>query len=143
MELIRRSISPANPLVPSIELPVDRHTLAKRRWRGVAADGCEFGFDLERPLANGDCFHQSATASYVIAQASEPLLEVPVLSPVQAAKLAWQVGNLHFPLAIMNHHLWIEDDLAIRQMLVREKILFREIRGVFQPIAAVASHHHH
>ena len=143
MELIRSAVSTTGPRASKIPLEVDRHTLAKRRWRGVAADGLEFGFDLEKPLNNGDYFHQSATANYVIAQALEPLLEVPVLSPVQAAKLAWQVGNLHFPLAIMNNHLWIEDDPAIRQMFVREKILFREIRGVFQPIAAVASHHHH
>lgn len=143
MELIRQSISSTDSSLTRVELPVDRQTLAKRRWRGVAADGCEFGFDLEKPLSHGECFHQSATANYVIAQQPEGLLEVPVLSPIQAAKLAWQVGNLHFPLAIMNNHLWIEDDPAIRQMFVREKILFREIRGVFQPLAAVAGHHHH
>ena len=31
-------------------LTADRATLAKRRWRGVAQDGREFGFDLDHVL---------------------------------------------------------------------------------------------
>lgn len=143
MELIRRPAPARNDALPKLPLAVDRQTLAKRRWRGVAADGSEFGFDLEKPLNHDECFHQTGTAAYLIAQAPEALLEVPVLSPLQAAKIAWQIGNLHFPLAIMNNHLWIEDDPAIRQMFVRENIPFREIRAIFQPLAAVAGHHHH
>ena len=55
---------------------VERLQLAKRLWRGVAADGTEFGFELEAPLKHGDAFFQSATARYVIEQQPEPVVEI-------------------------------------------------------------------
>ena len=36
----------------SISLTVDRRVLAKRRWRGQAEDGTDFGFDLARFLCS-------------------------------------------------------------------------------------------
>ena len=33
-------------------LTVERRVLAKRRWRGQAEDGTDFGFDLAIPLKN-------------------------------------------------------------------------------------------
>ena len=33
-----------------ISLTVERRVLAKRRWRGEAEDGTDFGFDLVSPL---------------------------------------------------------------------------------------------
>ena len=40
--------------LPQIAIAVDRHKLARRRWRGLAQDGQDFGFDLIEPLQHGD-----------------------------------------------------------------------------------------
>ena len=46
MQLIHDHLHRWNDSLPRIPLAVDRLTLTKRRWRGTATDGCEFGFDL-------------------------------------------------------------------------------------------------
>src|SRR5271155_1851356 len=79
-----------------VPLQVDRATLAKRRWRGVAEDGKEFGFDLNEPINHGAHFFSLAETSYVIEQMPEEVLEIPVATLEQAARVAWSLGNLHF-----------------------------------------------
>lgn len=124
-----------------VRLAVDRLRLAKRRWRGIAADGEEFGFDLEQPLRDGAFFFVSATAAYQIHQLPEPVIEVPCpIDPVAAARLGWMLGNLHFPIEPRVGHLRITDDPAIRQMLLRENIGHTCMEAVFQPLAGAHSH---
>ena len=60
----------------SIALTVERRVLAKRRWRGQAEDGTDFGFDLQAPLRHGVCFHAVNDNNYVIDQKPEPVFRV-------------------------------------------------------------------
>ena len=120
----------------------DRLTLAKRRWRGVAEDGREFGFDLEQPLRDGDVICQVAGATYVLAQRPEPVLEIDLLSAAESAKAGWLVGNLHFPVQIAGHVLRMADDSALRQMLAREGLPFTAASRVFHPLHAAHAHAH-
>ncbi|MGV3532370.1 MAG: urease accessory protein UreE [Chthoniobacteraceae bacterium] len=127
-----------------IDLSVDRLTLAKRRWRGTAADGTEFGFDLTHPLANGDVFAQTETAVYRIAQQAEPVLEIPLESdPAAAARLGWTVGNLHFPIEVADGCIRMVDDPALRQLCEREHLHVHACERVFTPLGGGHSHHHH
>ena len=121
---------------------MDRLTLARRRWRGVALDGTEFGFDLEHPLADGDVFHQSDTAFYRIAQQPEPVLEIALSSPLDAAQTGWKIGNLHFQIAVTAQTILAPDDPAIRQMLEREHIAYRPASAIFRPLGGGHSHGH-
>jgi urease accessory protein len=125
-----------------VVLKADRFTLAKRRWRGLAEDGADFGFDLEHPLKHGNIFFHGDDSDYRIEQTPEQVLRIPILSGTQSARIAWQIGNLHFPIAISDHYILAEDDLAVRQMLTREKILFTETTELFQPLLAVTGHGH-
>jgi len=125
-----------------ISLSVERRVLAKRRWRGQAEDGTVFGFDLEIPLQNRVCFHVEENRNYRIAQKPEPVFLVSFSTQREAAHLAWQVGNLHFPAQFKDSYLMVEGDLAVRLMLERNQIPFEESNEVFQPIVAAASHHH-
>ena len=50
----------------AVSLKVERRVLAKRRWRGEAEDGTEFGFDLALPLKHGICFHRVENKNYLI-----------------------------------------------------------------------------
>jgi urease accessory protein len=125
-----------------ISLSVERRVLAKRRWRGKALDGTDFGFDLEMPLRNGICFYVEENRSYVIDQKPESVFLVSYTNQEEAAHLAWQVGNLHFPAQFKDTYLMVEGDPAVRLMLERNQIPFQESTEVFQPIVAATSHHH-
>jgi urease accessory protein len=127
-----------------IVLAVDRATLAKRRWRGVAPDGREFGFDLDDALEDGAVFHREAGKCYLVSQATEPLLEIDLGSdPGRAARIAWQVGNLHFPVEINDLVIRCADDPAIRHLLGRTKVAWRVTCAVFRPSTSAGHAHHH
>ncbi len=143
MEMIYRNLSERDDTLPVIALPVDRRTLAKTRWRAVAADGLEFGFELARPLAHGAAVFQNTTHRYVIDQRPETLLRVAAHTAEEAARVGWMIGNLHFPAQVRDGAIFVEADPAIRQMLAREDVLFDEAEGVFQPLKAAGGGHHH
>ena len=124
-------------------LQAERTTLAKRRWRGTARDGREFGFDLDATLSDGTPFHVDGNTFYVIEQLPEELLEIPVTSIKQAARIAWNLGNLHFGVEVSTHFLRVPPDPAVHQFLEREQIGFRKIQAVFLPLSGAAHHHHH
>jgi urease accessory protein len=135
-------LPPENSL-PVVGIPASRDILAKKRWRGIAADHAEFGFDLEHPLTNGDMVHRSESAVYRVEQLPEPVLEIPLdPDPAQAALLAWRIGNLHFPLEMAGSLLRVADDPALRRMFDREQIAFCTAMAVFQPVAPATPHSH-
>ena len=121
--------------LPAITLRTDRRTLAKRLWRGVAADGAEFGFQLSRPLQPGDTFHQTPTTRYVIEQEPEPVLEIPLAGlPASAvAGIGWAVGNLHLEFSSEATRLLTPDEPAARQLLARIQIAYTPTSAVFRP----------
>ena len=130
---------PPTGFAPRARMPmfVDRMDLEKRTWRGTAADGREFGFDLEAPLRDGTVFFADDVFYYVVAQKPERVLEA-VLPPesLAAARLGWSLGNLRFPLELTVSTVRVPDDLAVRRIFVREGVAFREIDAVFQPLKA-------
>jgi len=126
-----------------IHLPADRATLAKRRWRGVAEDGREFGFDLHETLAHGNHFHHEGDKCYTIQQTPETVLEIPVTTLEQAARVAWSLGNLHFGVQVLTASVRVTEDPAVLQLLTREGIAFQRVTCVFQPLSAAAHHHAH
>lgn len=134
MILVRQIVATPNPALASILLRVDRLTLAKRLWRGVAADGTEFGFELPAPLKPGDVFHESATARYVVEQDAEPVLEISLdVAPAAAAGIGWAIGNLHLELSAEPTRLIAPDEPAVRQLLDRLKVSYRQTTAVFRP----------
>jgi urease accessory protein len=143
MRLIRHALEHSNPKLPTVAVCVFRQTLAKRRWRARAEDGVDFGFELATPLKHGARIFQTDSTSYVIEQKPEPLLLIRFGACKESAAIAWQIGNLHFPIAVEEGGLLVEDDLAVRQMLERERISFTAVEGVFQPLCAAGAHHHH
>lgn len=126
-----------------VQLRVDRATLAKRRWRGVAEDGKEFGFDLDEAINHGAHFFAVGENYYVIEQTLEEVLEIPVTSLEQAARVAWSLGNLHFGVEVLPGAVRVTEDPAVLQLLAREGITFKKVTCVFLPLSAGASHHDH
>ena len=117
-----------------VAVPVERLKLAKRRWRGAADDGLEFGFELAAPLKEGDTVWQTSIARYVIRQLSEPVLEISLdVAPSAAAGIGWAIGNLHLELSAEPTRLLTADEPAVRQLLARLKVPFTPTIALFRP----------
>lgn len=142
LEIVRGTLKTRPARLPFVTLSADRWTLAKRRWRGRATDGREFGFDLEQPLRHGDVFFRTDTHGYSIDQVPEPVLRLDLGSPDAAARLAWQVGNLHFPVMLHLGCLLVEDDPALRHLFERNQTPFTAMTAIFEPLAGAPGHHH-
>lgn len=125
-----------------VRLVADRATLAKRRWRGVAEDGREFGFDLDEALPPGSLFFVEGPSRYVLEQAPEEVIEIPVATLEQAARVAWSLGNLHFGVQVLSDAVRVPEDPAVLQLLGREGMAYRRVRCVFLPLSAAVHHHH-
>ena len=132
--LVRNALPAATTPKPVCLLRVDRVTLAKRRWRGAADDGQEFGFELDRPLRHRDAVHETETVRYVLEQAEEAVVEINLnIAPSAAAGIGWAVGNLHLELAAEASRLLAPDEPAVRQLLDRLQVPYRSTRAIFRP----------
>jgi urease accessory protein len=145
LTIIQRPIDSRSPMNDrrQVRLKASRGTLAKRRWRGVAEDGREFGFDLEKALTHGAFFFADDMVQYVVEQEPEEVIEIPVATMEEAASIAWNLGNLHFGVQILPRSIRISSDPAVRQFLHREGIAHERVECVFLPSAGGAHHHHH
>ena len=141
VEIIRETVGAGVAGMPTRCLRVDRTTLAKRRWRAIAEDGAEFGFDLTAPVTHGAIFTAGDGRAYRVEQKPEPVLEVKLISrSAPVARLGWALGNLHFPMEVTDEVIRVPDDSALRQFFEREKIPFVAVEQVFQPFARAHSH---
>jgi urease accessory protein len=142
--LIQKVIHPLESHGGHVHVPLwaARTTIAKRRWRGVAEDGREFGFDLEEALIHGAHFFAEELTYYVIEQTPEEVMEIPVATIEQAARVAWSLGNLHFGVQILPDAVRVAEDPAVLQFLDRERLTFKRVNCVFLPLSAGAPHHH-
>jgi urease accessory protein len=134
LQLINAPLVSPNPALPEVAMSVERVTVAKRIWRGTAADGMEFGFELERPLRHGESFWQTDKTRYVIAQQPESVVEISLeVAPSAAAGIGWAVGNLHLELCAEPTRLLALDEPAMRQLLERLQMPFKSTVAVFRP----------
>jgi urease accessory protein len=145
VQIIHHALPDAPADRATVRIPVDRLMLAKRRWRGVAEDGAEFGFDLETPLSDDAPVFASADAVYRIAQKYEPVIEVQSSAfaagkAADAARLGWMIGNLHFQIEVAGDIVRVSDDPAVRQLFEREGIAYVACKRVFHPLSG--GHHH-
>ena len=135
MQLIHDHLHDVDPALTRIPLTVDRLTLAKRRWRGTANDGAEFGFDLEAPVIDGDVFFTSETSAYYILQTEEMVLEVAIGDDAASAvRLGWMIGNLQFALEIAAGVVRVPDSPSLRQLFDSEQLPYKPAQRVFRPL---------
>ena len=140
MEIIRHALATASdlPIQNQIILAAERRQFLKRRWRGIAGDGMEFGFDLQNRLTEGCVIFQNAGNDYIVRQLVECVYEVALVSAGQAALVAWKVGNLHLPAEIGKASIRVLHDEAMTQLLMREGWEYSEPEVLFNPMKAMA-----
>jgi len=77
-----------------------------------------------------------------IEAATESVLEIHPLDSNQAVKIAFEVGNLHFPLAMQDGKLLVPDDTAMVRLMDRLGVTGERKQAVFDPIGNTQLHQH-
>jgi len=141
---------PASPVTSSDLEGRQRETLRltweERRWtrrRVVTSSGREVALALPTGsvLQPGDVVAVEAHWYLQIEAQPEPVLAVTPRNREEAIRVAFDVGNRHFPLAIDGADLLVPDDTAMEQLLVRLGLVWRRCTAVFAPLGAQVHDH--
>jgi urease accessory protein len=127
------------------EVPVGRErevvvlTAEERRWgrrRIVTRDGRQLALALPTGtvMSPGDVLHVADDWYVVVEAATEAVLAVTPRSRGEELRVAFEVGNRHFTLALEGEQLLVPDDPAMEQLLVRLGVVFERTRAVFVPL---------
>ena len=120
-------------------------TAEERRW-GRRRVTTEKGRVLALALPTGSALQPGAilhvTRDYyvVIEAASEPVLAVSPRSHAEALRVAFEVGNRHFTLAVDGDRLLVPDDPAMEQLLERLEVPWQRDHAIFVPLGSGHRH---
>jgi urease accessory protein len=122
-------------------------TSEQRRWvRGrFTTTG---GREIALALPTGTTLEPGATVwvepdwYLAIEAAPESVLAILPVDSRAAVRIAFEVGNRHFPLAMDGDALLVPDDTAMVQLLDRIGVRWERRQSVFQPIGKAHSHDH-
>jgi urease accessory protein len=122
-------------------------TAEERRWgrrRVKTAAGRELVLALPTgsALVPGHVLHVGEDYYVVIEAAAEPVLAIVPASRDEAIRIAFEVGNRHFTIAVDGERLLVPDDIAMDQLLTRLGVPFMRECAVFAPIGAGHRHDH-
>jgi urease accessory protein len=114
-------------------------TAEERRWgrrRVVTGGGRELALALPTGsvLAPGQVLHVGVDFYVVVEAAAEAVLTVVPRSWEEAVRIAFEVGNRHFTLAVEGDRVLVPDDPAIEQLMRRLDVGFERTRAVFLPL---------
>ncbi len=74
--------------------------------------------------------------------ATEAVLEVVPSSYAEAIKIAFEVGNRHFPLAMQENRILVPDDKAMVTLMDRLGAPWQRRHAIFNPIGNTQGHLH-
>ena len=122
-------------------------TWEQRRWmrgRYTTERGRKIGVALPTgtTLAHGTILYVGTDWYLKIEAAMEPVLEITAEDRDEALKIAFEVGNRHFPLALENDKLRVPDDKAMVRLMERLDARFERRQAIFEPIGATQLHQH-
>jgi urease accessory protein len=93
-------------------------------------------------LTPGNVLHVEADWYVVVEPAAEPVIAVTPRSREEAIRVAFEVGNRHFALALDGERMLVPDDTAMEQLLGRLDVPWTRTRAVFVPVGAGHRHDH-
>ena len=120
-------------------------TAEERRWgrrRVTTENGRQLALALPTGsvLEPGEILHVARDFYVVIEAAREPVLAVAPRSREEALRVAFEVGNRHFTLAIDGERLLVPDDPAMQQLLDRLEVPWTREHAVFAPLGTGHRH---
>ena len=122
-------------------------TWEERRWtrkRVITTGGREVALALPTGslLQPGDIVAVEAEWYLEIEGRPEPVLAVTPRDRNEAVRIAFDVGNRHFPVAIAGDDLLVPEDTAMTQLLTRLGVVWKRSAAVFAPLGGGHSHDH-
>jgi urease accessory protein len=119
----------------------------QRRWmrgRFTTARGRKIGIALPTgtTLAHGAILHVAPDWYLKMEAAIEPVLEILPSGFDEAVKIAFEVGNRHFPLALEDGKILVPDDKAMVRLLERLGARWEKRQAIFEPIGSTQLHQH-
>jgi urease accessory protein len=120
-------------------------TAEERRWgrrRVRTRGGHELALALPTgtTLQPGDVLHLDTTWYVAVEATPEPVLAVAPRSREEALRVAFEVGNRHFTLALDGERLLVPDDPAMTQLLARLSVPWARETSTFTPIGVGHRH---
>ena len=91
-------------------------------------------------LVPGEILHVARDWYVVIEAAMEPVLAVTPRTREEALRVAFEVGNRHFTLALDGDRLLVPDDPAMEQLLRRLDASWRRDQAIFMPLGTGHRH---
>jgi urease accessory protein len=124
-----------------------RLTWEGRRWtrrRAVTSQGREIALALPTGtvLALGAVLWIDREWYLEVEGAPEPVIVVRPRSHQEALRIAFEVGNRHFSIALYEDAMLVPDDIAMSQLLERLDVRWSRAEAVYTPIGFGHGHTH-
>jgi urease accessory protein len=115
-------------------------TWEQRRWmrgRFTTAQGRKIGVALPTgtTLVHGAILYVGADWYLQIEAAIEPVLEIVPSDYNEAVKIAFEIGNRHFPLALEERKILVPDDKVMIRLMERLGAPWARRQSIFDPIS--------
>jgi urease accessory protein len=122
-------------------------TWEERRWlrgRFMTAKGRKIGIALPTGiiLEPGAVLFVGEDWYLKVEGAVEPVLEIIPSCYDEAVRIAFEVGNRHFPMELKEGKVLVPDDKAMVRLMERLGARWERRRAVFNPIANTQVHQH-
>lgn len=117
------------------------HVHGRRRTDG----GVDFALSLRRGtvLRAGDCFLLDGARTVVsVVEREEPTFVIEPQGAKEWAIVAYQIGNRHQPMMVIDRGLVCPDVPGVEQLLQQLDVPYSRARLPFTPVSAPATHHH-
>jgi urease accessory protein len=124
----------------SLMLTAEERRWGRRRVTTTAGRALVLALPTGSVLRLGTVLHVAADWYVVVEGALEPVLAFMPASPEEALRVAFEVGNRHFTLALDGERVLVPDDPAMGHLLTRLDVRFERVLAVFVPIGM--SHRH-
>ena len=115
-------------------LTAEERRWGRRRVRTRAGRELALALPTGTTLQPGHVLHLEASWYVAIEAAPEPVLAITPRSREEALRVAFEVGNRHFTLALDGERLLVPDDPAMTQMLARLGVTWQPDSAVFTPL---------
>ena len=119
----------------------------QRRWmrgRFTTERGRKIGIALPTgtTVVPGSILYVGPDWFLKIEAAVESVLEIVPSNCAEAVKIAFEVGNWHFPLALRENKILVPDDKPMVRLLERLGVPWERRQTIFDPIANTQLHQH-
>jgi urease accessory protein len=124
----------------ALVLTAEDRRWGRRRVRTRAGRELHLALQTGSRLTPGDVLHVGEGWYVRVEAAPEPVLAVTPASLEAAVRLAFEVGNRHFTLALDGDRLLIPDAPAMEQLLRRLGAAFERVEAAFVPVGSGQRH---